>query len=153
MKSAACPCQSGQPYAVCCEIYHQQITLPQSAEHLMRSRYSAYYLQLVDYIAQTQLEFSHQQTTTAEQTELAKTQWLGLQIIASKQTVDKAQVEFVAFYTDATTRLGQLHECSVFHYQQDRWYYVSGKFLKPLKMGRNMPCICGSGRKLKQCHG
>lgn len=49
----ACPCGSGLPYKSCCKIYHDGIKLPESAEALMRSRYSAYAKKLVKYIVDT----------------------------------------------------------------------------------------------------
>ena len=47
-----CPCGSGKSYAVCCGPLHQGAAAP-SPEALMRSRYSAYALGLVDYIVKT----------------------------------------------------------------------------------------------------
>ncbi|MDR3146171.1 MAG: SEC-C domain-containing protein, partial [Treponema sp.] len=51
MKS--CPCNSGSPYAECCEPYLRGIEKPPTAEALMRSRYSAYAEHAVDYIIET----------------------------------------------------------------------------------------------------
>jgi SEC-C motif-containing protein len=49
----ACPCGSGLPYKACCKVYHDGKELPESAEALMRSRYSAYAKKLVKYIVET----------------------------------------------------------------------------------------------------
>lgn len=49
----ACPCGSGLPYKACCKVYHDGKELPESAEALMRSRYSAYAKKLVKYIVDT----------------------------------------------------------------------------------------------------
>jgi SEC-C motif-containing protein len=46
-----CPCGSGKSYALCCRICHEGKA--ESAESLMRSRYAAYALGLVDYILKT----------------------------------------------------------------------------------------------------
>jgi SEC-C motif-containing protein len=40
-------------YDLCCAPYHEKIKFPESAEKLMRSRYSAYALDLPDYIIET----------------------------------------------------------------------------------------------------
>jgi len=48
-----CPCYSGKPYAECCQPFHTGGKLPENAEQLMRSRYSAYSLNLADYIIET----------------------------------------------------------------------------------------------------
>lgn len=50
--SSLCPCCSGMSYAACCQIFHEG-TLPERAEQLMRARYSAYALNLPDYIMAT----------------------------------------------------------------------------------------------------
>lgn len=47
-----CPCHSKKSYDDCCLKYHQGLW-PESAVDLMRSRYSAYALRLVDYIIKT----------------------------------------------------------------------------------------------------
>lgn len=47
-----CTCHSQKPYQECCAPYHQG-TLPPTCELLMRSRYSAYSLGLIDYILAT----------------------------------------------------------------------------------------------------
>ncbi|MGO3678336.1 YchJ family protein [Leucobacter sp. UCMA 4100] len=44
-----CPCGSGSPYSSCCEPIHGGSPAP-TAERLMRSRYSAFTLGLVDYL-------------------------------------------------------------------------------------------------------
>ncbi len=48
-----CPCHSGHDYRECCQPYHEGKDAP-TPEKLMRSRYAAYALGLVDYIVQTQ---------------------------------------------------------------------------------------------------
>lgn len=48
-----CPCHSEKKYSECCEPYHKGEALPAQVELLMRSRYSAYALDLADYIIAT----------------------------------------------------------------------------------------------------
>lgn len=40
--SEDCPCQSGHQYADCCGKFHLREAFPETAEQLMRSRYTAY---------------------------------------------------------------------------------------------------------------
>ena len=47
-----CPCHSQLPYEECCGKFHRG-ALPKNALELMRSRYSAYALGLVNYIIET----------------------------------------------------------------------------------------------------
>ena len=73
-----CPCGSGQPYTGCCGRWHggpQHLQAP-TAEALMRSRYSAYVLQLAPYLQDTW----HASTRPAEPPVFEPgVQWLGLQ--------------------------------------------------------------------------
>ncbi|MDD2950112.1 MAG: YchJ family metal-binding protein, partial [Sulfuricurvum sp.] len=50
--NAPCPCHSGEKYKKCCQPYHKGI-LPSNAQKLMRSRYSAFALELSNYIMAT----------------------------------------------------------------------------------------------------
>jgi SEC-C motif-containing protein len=48
-----CPCHSGKNYQVCCEPYHKGEKYAETPQALMRSRYSAYALDLPNYIILT----------------------------------------------------------------------------------------------------
>jgi len=148
---APCPCQSGLDYSACCSPFHHQASGPDSAEKLMRSRYSAFCLGEVDYLLDT-LPPSKRQPDEREALleSIKETRWLGLKVLNHKPSGDRAVVEFVAFYEDAP--FSQLHERSRFTREAGRWYYHDGLFLPAIKLGRNEPCFCGSGKKLKHCH-
>jgi SEC-C motif-containing protein len=146
-----CPCLSGRSYYDCCEPLHLKQLTATAAEQLMRSRYSASYLGKVDYLVNT-LTPSKRHINEAELIEksIESTQWLGLRIVSHKEKSDKAEVEFIAFYQDKGIQ--QLHERSNFIKQDGLWFYVDGQFLPDIKLQRNEPCFCGSGKKLKRCH-
>jgi SEC-C motif-containing protein len=147
-----CPCASGLSYAECCQPLHQSERTAETAEALMRSRYSAFCMGEVDYLLDT-LHPSKRPPGEREalSESIEATQWLGLKVLDHKQAGDRAEVEFVAFYEDAP--FSQLHERSRFTREAGRWYYHDGLFLPAIKLGRNEPCFCGSGKKLKHCHG
>lgn len=48
-----CPCKSGHSYYTCCMPLHYRKDKATTAEELMRSRYSAYFFRLSDYIVET----------------------------------------------------------------------------------------------------
>ena len=78
--NTACPCGTALPYADCCGRFHSgaQHLLAPSAEALMRSRYSAYTLQLDDYLLATW----HPSTRpTAPFHHEDGLRWLGLQVL------------------------------------------------------------------------
>lgn len=152
MENHLCPCHSQSIYDECCGLLHQGKQVAINAEQLMRSRYSAFVLHNSSYLQAT-LHPSQRQPDdllNLQQT-MQTTQWLGLTILDHTETGDQAEVDFIAFYVDKP--IGQLHERSRFTRQQGQWFYLDGEFLSPIKLGRNENCVCGSGKKLKRCHG
>lgn len=154
-KSSLCPCGSQRVFTDCCEPYLSGIDIAPTAEALMRSRYTAYCQGNVDYLIATH---HASQRSPSDRVNLSKsirnTTWLGLTIVNTEQGQPEDAtgiVEFVALYR--TGEVGQLHERSRFQRQKERWFYVDGDHLPPLKPKRNDPCWCGSGKKFKQCHG
>ncbi len=122
---AACPCGSGKPYGGCCGRLHDG-TIADSAEALMRSRYSAYVLDREDYLLQ-----SWHPRTRPDRLDLdAKpaTKWLGLSVRDHRMTGDDtAIVEFVARYKVGGRSALRLHELSRFVREGGRWFYVDGE--------------------------
>ncbi len=90
-------------------------------EALMRSRYSAYVLGLIDYLLGTW----HPSTAPGE-LELAPLKWLGLEVRHTQVAGDAGVVEFVARCRDGG-RAQRLHETSRFVRQDGRWYYIDGQ--------------------------
>jgi len=115
----------------------------------MRSRYSAYVLQLADYL----LLSWHPQGRPQGEFDWS-TRWIELEIRQCRlgQAEDKlGYVEFIArFERDGST--GSLHELSRFQRFQGRWVYMDGEIdPQNTAVGRNTPCPCGSGKKYKLC--
>lgn len=148
-----CPCQSGKKYTACCERFITQQALPENAEQLMRSRYSAFVLNQRDYLLMT-----WQSTHRPAQLELdTSMRWLGLRIIDTPPAQgESTTVEFEARML-LNGMVDALHERSRFVLQQGRWLYTNGELLPPSfarwKPGRNEPCPCASGKKFKRCCG
>lgn len=116
----------------------------------MRSRYSAFVLQLFDYLLLTHAAEFRADLNKAALAEAKPDQWLGLQVFDSEQLDDNGQVHFCAWFRDGG-HLGAIHEVSQFSLKQGQWFYTTGEQL-PVKLpGRNDACICGSGKKFKQC--
>lgn len=150
-----CLCGSQLSYRDCCGRFHDQTLFPETPEQLMRSRYVAFCMNLVDYLIDTRHP-AFREPEARQKIENAKEdhRWLALSILdAPAPTGDIGSVEFVA-YVQAHSRphVEQLHEKSEFVREGDRWYYTHGEFLPDIKLGRNDPCWCGSGKKYKKCH-
>ncbi len=149
-------------YAECCQPLHSGQANASSPEALMRSRYSAYVLQLYPYIVETYDATQRAQLTSEQIAQSAlNTHWLGLMVLNSKILPCKqnsedqfiGEVEFKVFYSE-DKQLYCLHERSDFIQEQGRWVYTTGTFLADngaYKVKRNDPCICASGKKYKQC--
>jgi SEC-C motif domain protein len=120
---AECPCGLPASYAECCGRWHSgelRLRAP-DAEHLMRSRYSAYVLQDMRYL----LDTWHPRTRPAQlDAPSPQLRWLGLEVRRYAQHDDHhATVEFIARYKQGG-RATRLHEISSFEMIEGRWYYI-----------------------------
>ncbi len=142
---APCACGSGRAYADCCGPVHAGIPA-ETAEALMRARYSAYARGDAAFLAA-----SWHSRTRPPVLELAPPQpeWLGLVIRcrrAGGAGDTEGEVGFVARYR-FQGETGEIAELSRFEREGGAWRYLDGA---PLP-ARNAPCPCGSGRKFKRC--
>lgn len=95
------------------------------AEHLMRSRYTAFVLNELDYLLET-WHVSTRPTNLEESPPGLK--WLGLQVRRyALQDDDNATVEFVA-RSRHNGQASRLHEISRFVRENGQWFYVDGIF-------------------------
>lgn len=126
-RDAPCPCKSTRPYADCCGPFHRGTHPPATAEELMRSRYSAYCFQLVDYLVET----THPETRSPGlrrefEDMIDHPMWTSLKILHTHrgQNHDKTgKVEFVAqYFLDG--KLQEFREHSRFKRFKGRWMYL-----------------------------
>ena len=159
----ACPCKSGKNFGECCGPIIAGTAKAETAEALMRARYSSYVTGDIDFLKSSatkavQEEFDEQ----ASKAWSAAAQWHGLEILRCEdgQKGDKkGVVEFRALYT-ANGEFCNHHEVSSFVKEADGWKFEDGELVgeTPIvreepKIGRNDPCPCGSGKKYKKCCG
>jgi len=125
-----CPCKSAYIYSECCGPLHKGKKKAETAEQLMRSRYSAYFFRLVDYLVET----THPNTREKGlREELLKTlhqvNWSFLTILRTSkgQRQDKVgKVEFVAeYYVNGEPH--ELREHSRFRKVKGAWKYLDNK--------------------------
>ena len=156
-----CPCGSGDEYGDCCEPYIRKQQHPETAEQCMRSRFTAYALGQVDYLV-----YSHAPATRSAKLREAIREWARkaefrtLRIIETQSGDSAANDGIVHFEADYIEE-GQsktLAERSVFGRHDGRWVYEKGTAPRTAtvtrdtaKIGRNDPCVCGSGKKYKKC--
>ncbi|WP_137390724.1 YchJ family protein [Rhodoligotrophos defluvii] len=162
--SEPCPCRSGSTFGACCGPLIAGERAAPTAEALMRSRYSAFAAQAIDYLEQTLLPSTRRDFDRQSVTEWARnSEWTGLEVVATERGGAEDRegvVEFIAhFRVNGEDRTH--HETSRFSRRDGRWYYVDGRVgrrqetvvRQTPKIGRNDPCSCGSGKKFKKCCG
>lgn len=119
-----CPCLSGLTYDDCCGRLHSGAAAAQSAEQLMRSRFSAFAVGDPDYL----LASWHPSTRPAELELDAERRWYRLDIIATSGGTPfetTGVVEFEAYYR-SPEGAGSQHEVSRFVRENGSWLYVDG---------------------------
>ena len=117
-----CPC-GGKTFEQCCGRFLRSDHVPNTAEELMRSRYTAYTLQEEAYLQATWYARTRPVGLITE----AGLKWLGLEVRKHLPEGDTATVEFVARYK-IDGRAHRLHEISRFVREDGRWFYVDGSF-------------------------
>ena len=126
-----CPCCSGKEYDACCKIFHQG-ALPENALLLMRSRYSAYVLNIADYIVETTHPASPQYMDNKFAWKRSISQFArnfsfrNLEVLDFKEKNTLAIVTFTVYMTqeghDAT-----FTERSYFEKINNKWFYRGGQ--------------------------
>jgi len=120
----ACPCGSGVPFGRCCLPLLRGERQADTAELLMRSRYSAYAVGDLDYVWQTW----HPRTRPEAVIPNDELTWTGLEMVdtvGGEPGDQSGEVEFRARYRQGQ-QTGTLHERSRFAVRAHRWFYVDG---------------------------
>jgi SEC-C motif-containing protein len=134
-----------------------------TAEALMRSRYTAYVKTEIDYIYETTHRSQRDKFNRKESEEWSrKTDWHSLEIRRTDgggQEDQSGVVEFIARYRKKA-KMAVHHEVAEFKKEEGIWYFFDGRAPKygqikrdGVKIGRNAPCPCASGKKYKKCCG
>lgn len=129
-----CPCFSDKEYDVCCKPFHQG-SIPENALLLMRSRYSAYVLNIPEYIIETTHPASPQYSDNKfwwkkNITQFARnSSFQNLKILDFKEKSSLAVITFTAYMSqdghDAT-----FTEKSYFEKNKNRWLYRGGQLVQ-----------------------
>ncbi|MGP4789382.1 YchJ family protein [Psychrobacter sp. 1Y11] len=172
-----CPCRVSSnlsflsqaiAYSDCCQPYHDSLLddssdkldsiKAETAERLMRTRYSAFVLVKPEYIVKTTVPAQQSLLDVAAIEEWARqTPWAGLEIVRHTPKLGKrhAQVEFKAYF-DTPDGQQAHHERSTFvkvkeESNNERWCFLDPTVA--MTVSQKQPCICGSGEKFKRCCG
>lgn len=127
MSEQNCPCGSGLSFAACCGPYLAGERLPETAEALMRSRYTAFVCQEIGYLKETlwpKYQPGFDFAATAQWA--AENHWTGLTVLKTDKSTAQDRdgtVLFEAKYLAGGT-LDTHRELSRFRKKAGRWYYV-----------------------------
>lgn len=127
--SRPCPCTSKKPYDRCCGPFHAGTAAPETAELLMRSRFSAYALGKVDYLIATRPEARRAEENREELATYCKSiQCVGLKIVAKEKGGKADDTGIVTFHASlqANGRRTLHIETSTFVREQGKWVYLDG---------------------------
>jgi SEC-C motif-containing protein len=157
---AACPCGTKRAYEACCGLAISGAVAPETAEALLRARYTAYTKGAVDFVLATH----HSRTRGEVSAEGVKawadgSEWLGLEILSKDEggpQDERGSVRFRARYRQKGQTFEHL-EIAFFERENGEWRFVTASTppatREKEKVGRNEPCPCGSGKKFKKCCG
>jgi SEC-C motif-containing protein len=154
---SSCPCGSGQKFSACCEPIIKQQRVATTAEQVMRSRFTAHVIQDAAHLHRTYLPTANQ-PYVAEEENGEPMQWTRLVIHSHEPEVkpNMSYVDFSAYYREGNGEQ-VMHEKSEFLRVNGAWLFNRPIRQGPapvksaVKVGRNDPCPCGSGKKYKQC--
>lgn len=153
-----CLCGSTVDYLHCCGLYHTGAKIPQTADVLMRSRFTAYALHNAEYLQMT-WAINKRPKIIDFSKDTAK--WSHLHIVSTRKggvNDYSGTVEFKAYFQQQGEE-SVMNEISRFKKIAGHWFYVDGvvksigKVNQTNNQGKNAPCSCGSGKKLKRCCG
>ncbi len=158
-----CPCGSGLEFEACCGPYLLGDEPAPTASALMRSRYTAYAMNSIDYLYKTSGAKVRKEFDAEGSRRWAEAAtWTGLEVLNTENGEaddETGIVEFVAHYSIKDKDFDH-HEIAEFEKIDGEWRFIDGKIIGPEpirreepKVGRNDPCPCGSGKKYKKCCG
>lgn len=161
MVKDTCPCGSELAYGQCCQPFISGKQKAQTAEQLLRARYTAFVKGEIDFILQTHHSKTKSEVNREEIESWSKnSEWQSLEIVqkeAGEAGDTEGRLIFNAKYV-ADGKPQDHWEQSYFEKENGEWKFLDAKAVhvgtyrrEGPKLGRNDPCPCGSGKKAKKC--
>jgi len=128
--SRPCPCESKLTYDRCCEPYLTGGRVPETAEKLMRSRFTAYAMARADYLAATTCAEERAKLDVAELSRYCKAvKCISLRILSTEGGGKEDETGIVLFHAKLMINgKRMLHrEKSRFVREEGKWAYVDGE--------------------------
>ncbi len=161
-----CPCGNPVSYSTCCEPIIKKSKKPETAEALLRARYTSFVKGEIDFIIKSHHTKTVGDINKEEVEDWSKnSEWLGLKILqkeAGEAQDSTGKIVFHAQFKEnkPEAKVSDHYELAQFEKEAGEWKFLdaqglkSGPFVREApKTGRNDPCTCGSGKKFKKCCG
>ncbi len=160
----SCYCGNHLPFESCCLPIHQDVKKAVKPEQLMRARFSAHKTNNVDFVVATYHPCCNAELERDSIADSINSNWTTLNVLGSENGANEHE-GFVSFeaYLEENGFEYCLAERSRFLFDNGQWFYVDGELddsipprpltVQAAKIGRNDPCLCGSGKKYKKCCG
>ena len=124
-----CPCGSNKEPNNCCQPIINGLKDAETAEQLMRSRYTAFAQANVNYLMKSHHTLTRNIKDKKDIKRWAQSvKWMGLTIIRTekgKKEDDTGMVEFKAVFIE-NGQLSHIHEASIFEKENGKWVYKNG---------------------------
>jgi SEC-C motif-containing protein len=121
-----CYCGNNSTYQKCCEVYHKNGGKTETAQQLMRSRYSAFVLANGDYLMETHHPKTRPLKEKKAMVSWAKSvQWIKLEILETSKGMQNDTEGIVTFnaYFYENGKVDVIHEKSTFIKENNYWKY------------------------------
>ena len=122
-----CHCGNTKTYQECCEIFHRNNGKTETAEQLMRSRYSAFVLADGNYLMATHHSSTRPIKEKKAIVKWAKSvQWIRLEVLETTNGTEndtEGTVTFNAYFFE-NGNVDVIHEKSAFVKENDQWFYL-----------------------------
>jgi SEC-C motif-containing protein len=157
-----CPCGSELAIQDCCGPIIDGAPAP-TAEALMRARYTAFVTKMIGDFLKNTITDERRRDFDQREVEMSArdAEGLGFEIRALEGgglEDERGSVEYIARF-NIRGNIQTHHELATFRRENGLWLYEDGE-VNPkqaprtvVKIGRNDPCSCGSGKKYKKCCG
>ncbi|WP_452230661.1 YchJ family protein [Lacinutrix sp. MEBiC02404] len=122
-----CYCGNNKTYKACCEVFHLNNGKTETAEQLMRSRYSAFVVANGDYLMETHHLSTRPISEKKAIVKWAKSvAWIKLEVQETTKGLEKDNEGTVTFnaYFNENGNTDIIHEKSAFIKENNQWYYV-----------------------------
>ncbi|WP_179337589.1 YchJ family protein [Winogradskyella ludwigii] len=122
-----CHCGNDKTYKACCEVFHRNNGKTNTAEQLMRSRYSAFVLADGNYLMATHHSSTRPIKEKKAIVKWAKSvQWIRLEVLETTNGTEndtEGTVTFNAYFFE-NGNVDIIHEKSAFVKEDNRWFYL-----------------------------